>query len=99
MKRGERKAFTRTVTNVGPANSSYMVRDVSVPKGVHVEFAVDDSEEVMRFTSVQQTKTFKLTFSRDVNDKKKDLYGQGYMTLVSDNGKHTVTTPFSFKFE
>ncbi|KAK1438130.1 hypothetical protein QVD17_03933 [Tagetes erecta] len=99
LKSGEHKAFTRTVTNVGPENSSYLVRDVSVPKGVHVAFAVVDSEDVMRFTSVQQTKTFKVTFSRDVNDKKKDLYGQGYMTFVSDNGKYTVRIPFSFKFE
>ncbi|KAK1438161.1 hypothetical protein QVD17_03964 [Tagetes erecta] len=99
IKRGERKAFTRMVTNVGPANSSYTVGDVSVPKGVHVEFAVDDFEYAMRFTSVQQTKTLKVMFSRDANDKEKDLYGQGYMTLVSDGGKYTVRTPFSFKFE
>ncbi|KAK9052678.1 hypothetical protein SSX86_029308 [Deinandra increscens subsp. villosa] len=97
LKRGESKRYTRTVTNVGPANSSYSIRDISVPKGVHIEVVVHNDQE-LSFKEVQQKKTYEVTFSRDIKDKNQNgLYGQGHMTWVS--GKYTVRTPFSFKFE
>ncbi|KAK9052694.1 hypothetical protein SSX86_029324 [Deinandra increscens subsp. villosa] len=97
LKRGESKRYTRTVTNVGPAYSSYSIGDVSVPKGVHIKVVVHNDQE-LSFTEVQQKKTYEVTFSRDIKDKDQNgLYGQGHMTWVS--GKYTVRTPFSFKFE
>ncbi|KAK1438131.1 hypothetical protein QVD17_03934 [Tagetes erecta] len=100
LKRGERRVFTRTVTNVGLAYSSYAMKEVSVPKGVTVNVVVDNNEHVLSFNSVQQTRTYEVTFTRDEHEHKmKRRYGQGYMTWVSDSGKCAVKTPFSFKFE
>ncbi|KAK9057841.1 hypothetical protein SSX86_022679 [Deinandra increscens subsp. villosa] len=97
LKQGESKRYTRTVTNVGPAISSYSIRDISVPKGVHIEVVVHNDQE-LSFNEVQQKKTYEVTFSRDIKDKDQNgLYEQGHMTWVS--GKYTVRTPFSFKFE
>ncbi|XP_071694553.1 subtilisin-like protease [Rutidosis leptorrhynchoides] len=95
LKRGETKMYSRTVTNVGKANSTYTVRDVSKPKGVSV--SVGSCYKQLKFTLVNQQITCDITFSRDVNDDDKVGYDQGHMTWVS--GDYTVGTPFSFKFD
>ncbi|KAJ0631362.1 putative cucumisin [Helianthus annuus] len=99
LTRGDRKIYSRTVTNVGLANSSYSIRDIYVPKGVSVEVNIHNRQDVMSFTAVQQKQTYEVTFTRDIKDTKKGPYGQGHMTWVSQSGKYTVRTPFSFKFE
>ncbi|KAJ0446434.1 putative cucumisin [Helianthus annuus] len=99
LTRGDRKIYSRTVTNVGLANSSYSIRDIYVPKGVSVEVTIHNRQDVMSFTAVLQKQTYEVTFTRDIKDTKKSPYGQGHMTWVSQSGKYTVRTPFSFKFE
>ncbi|XP_076956798.1 subtilisin-like protease [Bidens hawaiensis] len=98
LKRGGSKTYSRTVTNVG-LPEAYTVKDTSVPEGVSVKVVVHNDEGVMGFTGVQQKRTYDVTFSRDAKDKEKAPYGQGHMTWVSNTGKYTVRTPFSFKFE
>ncbi|XP_071694551.1 subtilisin-like protease [Rutidosis leptorrhynchoides] len=96
LKKGETKMYSRTVTNVGKANSTYTVRDVSEPKNVRV--SVGSRYKQLKFTEVNQQITYDITFSRDVNDDDDKVgYDQGHMTWVS--GDYTVRTPFSFKFE
>ncbi|KAI3787290.1 hypothetical protein L1987_41653 [Smallanthus sonchifolius] len=95
LKRGDNKTYSRTVTNVGMANSTYTVRDVSVPQGASI--VVGSQPQELSFTSVHQKLAYEVTFTRDINDKVKGPYGQGHLTWVS--GKYTVRTPFSFKFQ
>ncbi|KAF5801963.1 putative cucumisin [Helianthus annuus] len=99
LKRGDSKTYTRTVTNVGVANSTYTIGDISVPPGVsiNVEGLYGSQPQELSFTGMQQKLIFKVTFTRSHKDKGKDPYGQGHMTWIS--GKYTVRTPFSFKFE
>ncbi|KAI3727450.1 hypothetical protein L6452_16064 [Arctium lappa] len=95
LKRGDSKTYSRTVTNVGMANSTYSVGEISVPRGVSVLVAIGSSQE-LTFTMVQQKLTYQITFSRD-SKATDNSYGQGHMTWVST--KYSVRTPFSFKFE
>ncbi|KAD3641880.1 hypothetical protein E3N88_31104 [Mikania micrantha] len=99
LKRGESKTYARTVTNVGSPYSSYDIKDYSVPKGVSIKVGLRNDDQVLSFNTLQQKQTYEVTFSRDIEDKEKGPYGQGHMTWISDSGKYTVRTPFSFKFE
>ncbi|XP_076956799.1 subtilisin-like protease [Bidens hawaiensis] len=99
LERGDSKTYSRTVTNVGPPDSGYTVRDVSAPEGVSVTVLVHNDEGVMRFNALQKKRRYEVTFSRDAKDKEKAAYGQGHMTWVDETGKYIVRTPFSFKFE
>ncbi|KAL4572308.1 hypothetical protein LXL04_019080 [Taraxacum kok-saghyz] len=92
LKSGDRKTYSRTVTNVGMANSIYTIGNVSVPCGVRM--VVDGASQRLRFVGMHQKLTYRITFTRDKKSKL-GLYGQGYMTWVS--GKYSVTTPFLFK--
>ncbi|XP_024995381.1 subtilisin-like protease SBT1.2 [Cynara cardunculus var. scolymus] len=94
LKRGGSKTYSRTVTNVGMKNSTYTIGSLSLPEGVHM--VIDSPSQELRFTALHQKLTYKITFTRDIMDKLKGPYGQGYMTWVSD--KYSVRTPFSFKF-
>ncbi|KAM0002838.1 putative subtilisin-like protease, fibronectin type-III domain-containing protein [Helianthus debilis subsp. tardiflorus] len=82
LTRGDRKIYSRTVTNVGLANSSYNIRDIYVPKGVSVEVNIHNRQDVMSFTAVHLKQTYEVTFTRDIKDTKKGPYGQGHMTWV-----------------
>nr|XP_043615764.1 subtilisin-like protease [Erigeron canadensis] len=93
LKSGDRKAYSRTVTNVGIARSTYTIGNVSLPQGVHM---VISRPQGLRFIAMNQKLTYKLTFSRDYTDKIRGPYGQGYMTWIS--GKYSVRTPFLFMF-
>nr|XP_043640113.1 subtilisin-like protease [Erigeron canadensis] len=99
LKRGDSKAYTRTVTNVGPPQSVYSVNDSSIPEGVRVDMFIEngDGSQELSFNVVHQKQTFKLVFTRDIKDKKKGPYGQGHITFVYD--KYSVRIPLSFKFE
>ncbi|KAJ0779956.1 putative cucumisin [Helianthus annuus] len=93
LKRGDSKTYSRTVTNVGMANSTYTIRDISVPQGV----SISSHPQELSFTGLHQKLTYKVTFTRGKKDNAKGPYGQGHMAWIS--GKYTVRTPFSFKFE
>ncbi|KAL6280220.1 hypothetical protein ACE6H2_017101 [Prunus campanulata] len=78
--------YTRTVTNVGPANSTYNLALVVPPK---VDMSVNPL--VLTFTEVNQKITYHVEFNAH-DDAGKDgvPFAEGYLRWVSD--KHSVTT-------
>ncbi|PON64071.1 Peptidase S8, subtilisin-related [Trema orientale] len=89
---GPSHTFTRTVTNVGEAYSSYTVKIVA-PDGVYV--SVEPNK--LYFSKVNQKATYSVTFSRIASSGKIGAYGQGFLTWVSD--KYHVRSPISIKFQ
>ncbi|XAR70373.1 Cucumisin [Bertholletia excelsa] len=85
------ETYTRTVTNVGPANSTYQL-DIILPKGVEVIV----SPKQLEFTKVNQKLTYQVTFRRgtalpDIS------FVQGLLSWVSIPTRHTVKSPISVK--
>ncbi|MFS7924084.1 putative cucumisin [Helianthus anomalus] len=91
---GENKTYSRTVTNVGEADSTYTISvpDVVVPDGIVV--VVHNS--TLKFTQVNQRLTYDLTFRRSNSVEINLPYGEGAMAWRS--GKYLVRTPFAIKF-
>jgi hypothetical protein len=89
---GPSQTFTRTVTNVGEANSSYVV-NVVAPEGVHVSVKPNQ----LYFSDVNQKVTYSVTFSRIGSITKIREYGQGFLKWVS--AEHCVRSPISVRFE
>ncbi|PON57465.1 Peptidase S8, subtilisin-related [Parasponia andersonii] len=87
------ESFTRTVTNVSPANSSYRVQAVS-PSGVGVRVMPD----VISFTEMKQRAAYNVSFSLE-NDSGNggQLSGQGFLRWVSS--EHSVWSPISVMFK
>lgn len=83
------QTYTRTVTNVGPASSSYSYQVVA-PEGVDVSVTPDQ----IVFTSVNQKATYSVTFSRQKNIHLQ--FSQGLLQWVSP--QHTVTSPIAAVF-
>nr|XP_043630503.1 subtilisin-like protease 4 [Erigeron canadensis] len=81
--------FTRTVTNVGAAYTSYVVK-VFAPKGVYV--TVNPSK--IYFTEMNEKATYSVTFTR-TNDQVGE-YSQGHITWVST--KYMVRSVISVNF-
>ncbi|KAK6158078.1 hypothetical protein DH2020_005392 [Rehmannia glutinosa] len=79
------QTYTRTVTNVGEANSSYVVK-ISPPPGVHVAVKPDKID----FTESKQKVTYEVTFSRLPNGANSS-FTQGFLTWTS--GKYLVRSP------
>jgi hypothetical protein len=88
---GSSQTFTRTVTNVGEAYSSY-VAIVTEPKGVDVKV----QPKKLYFSEANQKQTYSVTFNRIGSGNKTAKYAQGFLKWVS--AKHTVTSPISAKF-
>ncbi|KAI3689802.1 hypothetical protein L2E82_47771 [Cichorium intybus] len=88
----DEKSFSRTVTNVGEANSSYTIKAVSVPFGLVL--GIGPSE--LKFTELNQKLTYQMFFIRDSKYEVKTPYAEGSITWVS--GKYSVRTPFSIKY-
>ncbi|XP_057419261.1 subtilisin-like protease 4 [Lotus japonicus] len=88
---GSSKTFTRTVTNVGEAHSSYDLI-VAAPQGVDVKV----QPYKLNFSEVNQKETYSVTFSRTGLGNKTQEYAQGFLKWVST--KHTVRSPISVKF-
>ncbi|KAK1384887.1 Subtilisin-like protease [Heracleum sosnowskyi] len=82
--------YSRVVTNVGDAVSSYTLKIVS-PPGV----AVSVTPASLEFSSVNQQLTYKVKFSQS-GDVPKTPFVQG--SLVWMSGKHVVRSPISVKF-
>ncbi|KAL7597163.1 hypothetical protein Lser_V15G30658 [Lactuca serriola] len=95
LKKCDTKTYSRTVTNVGMANSTYTIGEISIPLGVKAKVA-SFSQELM-FTAVHHKLTYNITFTRDSTVEVMGHYGQGHMTWVSS--KYSVRTLFAFKFE
>ncbi|CAN1186316.1 Subtilisin-like protease 4 [Linum perenne] len=83
--------YTRRVTNVGPAKSTYSPRIIA-PQGVHVKV----KPKLLRFSKAKQSATYSVTFRR--RTKNEDIpFAQGYLTWVSK--KHVVRSPILINFE
>ncbi|KAH6778949.1 hypothetical protein C2S52_010186 [Perilla frutescens var. hirtella] len=78
--------YTRTVTNVGEAYSSYVVR-ISPPIGVHV--VVEPKK--LDFVELHQKLTYSVTYSREESAAINVNVSQGSLTWASD--KYSVRTP------
>jgi subtilisin family serine protease len=89
---GPSQTFTRTVTNVGDATSSYTVT-VAAPEGVYVSVKPNK----LYFSRVNQKVKYSVTFSRTGSGTKVGEYGQGFLKWVS--AKHCVRSPISVRFK
>ncbi|XP_076881335.1 subtilisin-like protease [Bidens hawaiensis] len=89
---GDAKTYSRTVTNVGAANSTYTITDLSLPVGLDL-FIFNTT---LAFSEVNQKLAYGVRFIRDKEAKPKAPYAEGYMTWTSD--KYTVRTPYSVNF-
>ncbi|KAF1872421.1 hypothetical protein Lal_00016719 [Lupinus albus] len=89
---GPSQTFTRTVTNVGEAYSSYVVI-VTEPEGV--EMMVHPNE--LHFSEVNQKETYSVTFNRIGLGNKTGEHVQGFVEWVSD--ENSVRSPISVTFE
>ncbi|XVF51600.1 hypothetical protein PTKIN_Ptkin04bG0197300 [Pterospermum kingtungense] len=83
------QTYTRTVTNVGPASSSYTYL-VAAPEGVDVSV----TPKQIVFTSVNQKATYSVTFSRQKNISLP--FSQGLLNWFSP--QHNVTSPIAVMF-
>ncbi|KAI5655596.1 hypothetical protein M9H77_32783 [Catharanthus roseus] len=77
--------YTRTLTNVGEANSSYTLKVVP-PLGVHVNV----KPQTLKFSNVNQKLAYDVTFRRAGKTPKNDV-SQGYLAWTS--AKYTVRSP------
>ncbi|CAN4084234.1 unnamed protein product [Withania somnifera] len=82
----EVQTYTRTVTNVGAAVSSYTV-EIVPPQGVDVR--VDPP--LLNFFELNQKKTYQVTFSRSSTSTINGTFVQGYLRWTSS--KHFVRSP------
>ncbi|CAH1453864.1 unnamed protein product [Lactuca virosa] len=89
---GDAKTFTRTVTNVGEANSTYTITSSSIPDGLTLGIGTGG----LKFTALNQKVTFEMYFIRDSQYVVKTPYAEGSITWGF--GKYSVRTPFSIKF-
>ncbi|WCJ26094.1 Subtilisin-like protease [Euphorbia peplus] len=84
------KTYTRTVTNVGQANSGYTL-EMLAPQGVDVQVKPDK----ISFTGVNQKATYSITFSKNSNTS--GNFSQGYINWVTEG--HNVRSPIAVLFE
>ncbi|CAN6723336.1 unnamed protein product [Malus baccata var. baccata] len=89
---GPSQTFTRTLTNVGEAYSSYAVK-VNAPEGVHVSVR----PETLNFTKVNQKMSYSVTFSHIGSKGEAGEFTQGFLTWVS--AKYVVRSPVSVKLQ
>lgn len=94
LSKGENKTYSRTVTNVGEAESTYSISEPNVylPHGIVLTI----HNPTLKFTQVNQKLTYELTFARVSNVDINVPYAEGAMAWYS--GKYLVRTPFAFKF-
>ncbi|XP_055821399.1 subtilisin-like protease [Solanum dulcamara] len=81
------QTYTRTVTNVGDATSSYKV-EIASPKGVVVE--VEPSE--LNFSQLNQKLTYQVIFSKTTNSTKPGIV-EGFLKWTSN--RHSVRSPIA----
>jgi hypothetical protein len=86
------QTYTRTVTNVGRANSTYSV-DVFAPRGIG---GINVTPIEMTFTEMNQTATYTVTFIPTSDAVKPQGFAQGYLIWVSDH--YSVKSPISVTY-
>nr|XP_016484490.1 PREDICTED: subtilisin-like protease SBT1.7 [Nicotiana tabacum] len=79
--------YTRTVTNVGDAKSSYNVEIVS-PRGVSVMV----KPSTLTFSELNQKLTYQVTFSKTANSSNSDVV-EGFLKWTSN--RHSVRSPIA----
>ncbi|XP_065858110.1 subtilisin-like protease 3 [Euphorbia lathyris] len=84
------QTYTRTVTNVGQANSDYSLETI-VPRGVDVKVTPDK----LGFSRVNQKATYSVTFSKQ--EGANGSFGQGFLNWVADG--YYVSSPIAIIFE
>ncbi|WCJ26103.1 Subtilisin-like protease [Euphorbia peplus] len=85
------QTYTRTVTNVGQANSAYTLK-MSAPQGVDIDVKPD---KIYFLKSVNQKATYSITFRK--NSKASGNFSQGYINWVAKG--HNVRSPIAVLFE
>jgi subtilisin family serine protease len=85
------QTYTRTVTNVGGANSTYTL-EVLVPQGIGMEISPPN----ITFTEVNQKANYRVTFFQQGNKVIGD-FSQGHLKWVSN--QYSVRSPISVIFE
>ncbi|GLT64280.1 hypothetical protein SLA2020_367840 [Shorea laevis] len=88
----DNQTYTRTVTNVGRANSSYTL-DVLAPRGIG---GINIWPAVITFTEVNQKVTYTVTFIPPSDGVKPQGFAQGHLTWVSDH--YSVRSPIAITF-
>ncbi|XP_050228015.1 subtilisin-like protease 4 [Mercurialis annua] len=88
---GTSQTFTRTVTNVGYANSVYKVT-ITSPPGV----AISVKPSRLYFSKVNQKATYSVTISHTGSGAKTGKFVQGYITW--DSANYSVRSPISVGF-
>ncbi|KAK7406198.1 hypothetical protein VNO78_07818 [Psophocarpus tetragonolobus] len=87
--------YTRTLTNVGPAESTYTV-DVEVPLALGM--SVNPSQ--ITFTEVNQKITFEVEFIPQIKQNRGNhTFAQGSLTWVRVSDKHAVRIPIAIIFK
>ncbi|KAL3499453.1 hypothetical protein ACH5RR_038546 [Cinchona calisaya] len=81
------QTYTRTVTNVGEANSVYTVKVIQ-PKGVNVTV----TPEKLNFSEVNQKLTYEVTFTK-LASAANNVVSQGSLTWTSE--KYSVRSPIA----
>lgn len=92
IKLGPSQTYTRTVTNVGEANSRYEAM-VIAPNGVDVIV----KPTTLYFSELNQKATYSITFTRVESAYKIGESTQGYIKWVS--AKYCVRSPIAVRFE
>lgn len=86
--RAEAFAVNRTVTNVGPAKSSYTAK-IEAPKGLTVK--VEPAE--LEFTKENERKTFTVTVSAAAGASSEQKLAEGALSWLSQDHHHVVRSP------
>ncbi|XP_055821402.1 subtilisin-like protease 3 [Solanum dulcamara] len=81
------QTYTRTVTNVGDATSSYKV-EIASPKGVVVKV----KPFVLNFSMLNQKLTYQVTFSKTTNSSNDNIV-EGFLKWTSN--RHSVRSPIA----
>ncbi|XP_049362020.1 subtilisin-like protease [Solanum verrucosum] len=83
------QVYSRTVTNVGQANSTYRV-DIDSPRGLDVKV----EPTTLVFSEVKQKLSYQVTFTPF--SRPSTIYTQGSLTWISEN--HIVRSPIAVGF-
>ncbi|XP_062030182.1 subtilisin-like protease [Rosa rugosa] len=90
---GEPQNYTRTLTNVGPANSTYKLAPLRLHK-----MDITVLPEVLTFTEVNQKLTYRVVFAAQDGAGKDGIpFSQGYLSWVSH--QHSVNSQISVVFD
>ncbi|KAF9614894.1 hypothetical protein IFM89_020991 [Coptis chinensis] len=93
VKLGTSQTFSRILTNVGDAHSTYTI-ETYAPKGVDVKV----EPEMLYFTEVNQRLVYSVTFTQIADGgAQSGSFAQGFLKWVSR--KHFVRSPISITFE